>query len=135
MCLNTKDPSIDGFDSPLFARFQEFKRGLDMMGFKPTEAEFQSLMKIVDKDGSGEIDYEEFASKMTKMLGDEGDANMFDRSATKNFSSLKDYHSWLRSLGCALLNGLSLAFRMKRKWSVRSQQAPAAVHQLQTGHE
>ena len=56
-------------------------RGLDMMGFKPSKPEFESLMKIVDKDGSGEIDYEEFASKMTKMLGDDGDAHMFDRSA------------------------------------------------------
>lgn len=49
-----------------------------MMGFTPSAKEFSSLMRIVDKDGSGEIDYEEFASKMTNMLGDGGEAHMFD---------------------------------------------------------
>ena len=45
-----------------------------------SDQQVEQLFNHVDKDGSGEIDYEEFASKMTKMLGDEGDANMFDWS-------------------------------------------------------
>lgn len=83
----------------------EFKEGLAMIGFEPSEKELKEVLKIVDKvgfcciattfgtrilaftgshtharsrlvcsctqDDSGEVDYEEFASRISKILGDE----------------------------------------------------------------
>ena len=49
----------------------EFKAGLAMIGFEPSEKELGEVLAIVDKDNDGEVDYEEFASRISKILGDE----------------------------------------------------------------
>lgn len=39
-------------------------------GFQPSESEFDEIMELVDKDKSGEVDYLEFASRISEILGD-----------------------------------------------------------------
>ena len=51
--------------------YDEFKAGLAMIGFEPSEKALGEVLAIVDKDNDGEVDYEEFASRISKILGDE----------------------------------------------------------------
>lgn len=44
--------------------YTEFRHGLMMLGFEPTDKQFEELLRVLDKDGSGEIDYVEFASTL-----------------------------------------------------------------------
>jgi Ca2+-binding EF-hand superfamily protein len=39
------------------------------LGEKLNEEELKHMMSIVDKDGDGEISYEEFSNMMTKVIG------------------------------------------------------------------
>jgi centrin-1 len=38
---------------------------MKMLGFEPTEHEIKTMLQVVDKDGSGEIDYNEFHELMS----------------------------------------------------------------------
>jgi Ca2+-binding EF-hand superfamily protein len=44
--------------------YDEFRKGLQMVGFKVSDAEFKEIMHILDADGDGEIAYEEFCNKL-----------------------------------------------------------------------
>ena len=56
--------------------YAEFRHGLTMMGFEPTDEQYEELLRIVDADGSGAIDYLEFANtiKPVDETDDEGRA-------------------------------------------------------------
>jgi hypothetical protein len=40
--------------------YDELRNGLQMLGFAPTDEQYEELLRIVDEDGSGHIDYVEF---------------------------------------------------------------------------
>ena len=42
----------------------EFRRGLAHLGFEMTNKQFESLLKRVDRDADGDIDYNEFAARL-----------------------------------------------------------------------
>ncbi len=67
----------------------EFKAGLAMIGFEPSEKELGEVLAIVDKDNDGEVDYEEFASRISKILGDE-DGGV--RNDVKTGAELEAHH-------------------------------------------
>jgi Ca2+-binding EF-hand superfamily protein len=54
--------------------YEEFRNGLQMLGFRVNDAEFSEVMKILDKDGDGTIAYEEFCNQLgnTTMYGIDG---------------------------------------------------------------
>jgi hypothetical protein len=41
---------------------QEFKKGLEHLGVKLDDKQFEMLLKLVDQDGSGSVDYLEFSN-------------------------------------------------------------------------
>lgn len=51
--------------------YDEFRKGLEMLGFRVTDQEFQEVMKLLDVDGDGTIEYEEFCTKL-------GNTSMYD---------------------------------------------------------
>ena len=51
--------------------YEEFRKGLEMLGFRVTDQEFKEVMKLLDVDGDGTIEYEEFCSKL-------GNTSMYD---------------------------------------------------------
>eukprot|EP01048_Picozoa_sp_COSAG05_P020246 COSAG05_NODE_3389_length_2090_cov_83.226017_1_plen_455_part_10 len=57
--------------------YEEFRNGLQMLGFRVTDAEFTEVMKILDRDGDGTIAYEEFCTKL-------GNTTMYDNNFDEN---------------------------------------------------
>jgi Ca2+-binding EF-hand superfamily protein len=55
------DENKDGTLDP-----REFRTGLSRCGIELSDNKFEELLDFVDEDGSGEIDYYEFATKLTK---------------------------------------------------------------------
>ena len=51
--------------------YDEFRKGLEMLGFRVSDLEFKEVMKILDRDGDGTIEYEEFCTKL-------GNVSMYD---------------------------------------------------------
>ena len=51
--------------------YDEFRKGLEMLGFRVTDQEFQEVMKLLDVDGDGTVAYEEFCTKL-------GNTSMYD---------------------------------------------------------
>ena len=43
-----------------------------MLGFTPTKDELDEIVEVVDQDGSGEIDFDEFLIMMVMQLKDPG---------------------------------------------------------------
>jgi len=55
--------------------YREFRHGLQMMGFEPTDEQYEELLRIVDSDGGGNIDYVEFYNTIKPIAEDDaGDA-------------------------------------------------------------
>ena len=57
--------------------YEEFRNGLQMLGFRVTDAEFTEVMKILDRDGDGSIAYEEFCTQL-------GNTTMYDNNWEEN---------------------------------------------------
>ena len=43
-----------------------------MLGFTPTKDELDEIVEVVDQDGSGEIDFDEFLIMMVMQIKEEG---------------------------------------------------------------
>lgn len=70
------DESGDGVVSP-----DEFLDGLQAFGFEPSKNEFHQLMKILDKDGDGEVDFREFDKAIKKAVKQESKESRSKRLA------------------------------------------------------
>ena len=70
--------------------YAEFRHGLSMLGFEPTDDVFEALLRLVDGDASGSIDYVEFAANLGLVdeTAEEAEANV--RLQVKQ-------HAWLLS--------------------------------------
>lgn len=60
------DESGDGVVSP-----EEFRTGLESFGFSPSKNEFHELMKVLDRDGDGEVDFREFDKAIKRAVKQE----------------------------------------------------------------
>jgi hypothetical protein len=60
------DESGDGVVSP-----EEFLAGLEKFGFSTSSNEFEALMKVLDRDGDGEVDFREFDKAIKKAVKQE----------------------------------------------------------------
>ena len=72
------DESGDGVVSP-----DEFREGLTQFGFSPSNNEFRALMKYLDKDGDGEVDYREFDKAIKKVIKMESEEDRAKRLASE----------------------------------------------------
>ena len=70
------DESGDGVVSP-----DEFLDGLQAFGFEPSKNEFHQLMKILDRDGDGEVDFREFDKAIKKAVKQESKESKSKRLA------------------------------------------------------
>jgi len=93
------------------------------LGEKLNEEELKHMMSIVDKDGDGEISYEEFSNMMTKVIGKyKWDLNYLEPNEISLHLSL-----------FKLLHVLSELVNQRAPWSVVFKVCPGAaslIHQL-----
>ena len=82
---------------------------MNSLGQNPTQQELVDMVKEVDADGSGEIDFPEFMTMMAKKTNDSVDEDEDLRQAFrvftkagKGFISVKDLHNGMSNLGEAL---------------------------------
>jgi centrin-1 len=61
LCFEIATGSIDA---------KELKVAMRALGFEPKKEEIRKMISDIDKDGSGNIDFDEFLSMMTLKMGD-----------------------------------------------------------------
>ncbi|KAH7297411.1 hypothetical protein KP509_26G068400 [Ceratopteris richardii] len=64
----------------------ELQVAMRALGFEASEREIDEMIKGIDKDGSGSIDFEEFLQMMTEKMGEKDT----DREISKAFQLLMD---------------------------------------------
>jgi len=53
--------------------FKELRHVLEGLGDQPTDEEIQEMIMLVDENGDGEVDFDEFLTLMRLRLGESGD--------------------------------------------------------------
>merc|ERR1712032_545034 len=69
--IRTYREAFTRFDSDGVVTHKELSQALRFIGFNPTEAELQDLINVVDKDGTGTIDFPEFLQMMRIKVHDQ----------------------------------------------------------------
>merc|ERR1711994_793938 len=59
--------------------------GPDVMGFRPSKEELQEILKEIDEDGSGEIEFGEFCQLCAKVLVEDPDVETLKRELKDAF--------------------------------------------------
>jgi Ca2+-binding EF-hand superfamily protein len=117
-CLKT---CFDLFDS----KKQEFLSADDLdeilraMGFRPSKEELMEILKEIDEDGSGEIEFAEFCQLCAKFLVEDPDIETMKRELKDAFREVFGQVIWGRLKGMYHEIFSSLFFHEKNSTSLR----------------
>jgi len=121
------DEDKDGFIAP-----DEFRKGLSNIGFHVDDAQFTQLLKAVDVDGSGQIEYNEFAA--TLRGADDTSLTIGEREATppprKARAAVQRTKQAPRDSGLGMLPKNSILAQLQYKVSLKNKRLGRVFRQF-----
>jgi len=99
-CFNSFDQEKKGYITPDIV-----SNMMEMMGFKFSTKELQSLIKEIDEDGSGQIEFEEFIVLCSKFMEEEPEDNAVVVKELKEIFNLYDKQD-VGYMTCDVLKGI-----------------------------